>query len=77
MGGGAFLKRCLRKTIGRAKLSPDELLTIVIEFEMITNSRPLTVITEDDLEEPITPSHLLIGRRILSLYLKTYAFLKR
>lgn len=50
--GGIFerlvqsVKRCLRKTIGRAKLSPDELLTIVIEVEMIINSRPLTVITE-------------------------------
>eukprot|EP00794_Sanderia_malayensis_P018748 gene18748-20637_t len=35
--------------------------------EGTVNSRPLGFIYSDDLEEPITPSHLVIGRRILSL----------
>ena len=71
--GGVFerlirsVKRCLRKVIGRAKLSFDELLTVVTEAEMIVNSRPLSYVTSEDLDEPITPSHLLIGRRILSV----------
>jgi hypothetical protein len=58
-------KRCLKKIIGQAKLTCDELLTAVIEVEAIVNSRPLY--SSDDLEEPLTPSHLLIGRRALSL----------
>ena len=51
-------KRCLRKIIaGQAKLSYDELLTIVTEIETIINSRPLSCLTPDDLEEPLTLSH--------------------
>ena len=60
-------KRCLRKNIGRAKLTYDELLTSLIEVEMVVNSRPLTYVAPDDLQEPLTPAHFLTGRRILSL----------
>ena len=71
--GGLFermiksMKRCLRKTVGRAKLSYDELLTTLAEVEMILNSRPLSYISSDDSEEPLTPSHLVMGRRVLNL----------
>ena len=60
-------KRCLKKIIGRAKLNYDELLTAVTEAEMIINSRPLTYISSDDVEAPLTPSHFLMGRRTLSV----------
>ena len=59
-------KRCLRKALGQAKLSYDELPTALIEIEMVINSRPLTYISANDLYEPLTPSHLLVGRRLLS-----------
>ena len=59
-------KRCLRKIVGRAKLNYDELLTAVTEVESIINSRPPSYISSEDLEEPITPSHFLTGRRLLS-----------
>lgn len=70
--GGVFermvrgVKRCLRKIVGQAKLSYDELLTVLTEVEMILNSHPLTVVSAEDLEEPLTPSHLVVGRRIMS-----------
>ena len=60
-------KRCLRKVIEQAKLTYDELLTAVVEAEAVINSRPLTYVSMDDLDEPLTPAHLLIGRRVLSL----------
>ena len=61
-----FTKRCLRKILGQAKFTYDELLTALVEIEMVLNSRPLTYISADDLEEPLTPSHLLIGRRLMN-----------
>ncbi len=60
-------KRCLRKLIARANFSFDELLTALTEIEAVLNSRPLSYISAEDLEEPLTPSHLLVGRRILNL----------
>ena len=71
--GGVFermirsTKRCLEKMIGQAKLSLDELHTMIVEIESIINSRPLSYVSSSDLEEPLTPSHLLLGRRILNL----------
>ena len=41
--------------------------TAIVEIEAIINSRPLSYISSDDTEEPLTQSHLLVGRRILSL----------
>lgn len=71
--GGAFermvrsTKRCLRKMIGRAHFSHEELNTALAEIEAVLNSRPLGYYSGEDTEEPITPSHLVVGRRILSL----------
>ena len=62
-----LMKRCLRKLVGRAKLSYDELYTSVTEVEAILNSRPLTYISASDLDEPLTPSHLIMGKRLLSV----------
>jgi len=62
-----LMKQYLRKTVGRAKLSYDELLTTLAEVEMILNSRPLSYISSDDTEESLTPSHLGMGQRVLIL----------
>ena len=64
-------KRCLRKMDGKAKFSYDEMHTAIVEIEAIVNSHPLTFLNSDDTEEPLTPPHLLMGHRILSLYLTT------
>ena len=60
-------KRCL-KILGSARLTYEELLTLLVETECVLNSRPLTYVysQEDDVEEPLTPSHLLFVRRLLS-----------
>ena len=71
--GGAFermvrsMKRCLKKFIGRAHFSLDELTTALSEIEAVLNSRPLSYVSGEDIKEPITPSHLILGCRILNL----------
>ena len=71
--GGVFerlvksAKRCLRKVIGTACLSYDELLIVVTEVEAVLNSRPLTYVSSEDVEEPLTLSHLMLGYRVMSL----------
>ena len=65
--GGVFermvrsIKRCLKKIIGKAKFTPDELLMAITEVEMVINSRPLSYVSASDVEEPLTPSHLIVG----------------
>ena len=71
--GGVFkrmiqsTKRCIRKTIGKAQLTYAELITVLAEVEMILNSRPLSYIEAVDHEQPLTPSHLIMGRRVMNL----------
>ena len=38
------VKRCLRKLIGRALLTFDEMATLVVEIEATLNNRPLTYV---------------------------------
>ena len=71
--GGVFermvrsIKCCLKKIIGKAKFTQDELLTAITEVEMVINSRPLSYVSASDVEEPLTPSHLIVGRRLMNV----------
>ena len=58
------MKRSLNRIIYRSSVNYEELLTIVIEIEGIMNSRPLAYINSD-VEEILTPGHLLMGKRLL------------
>ena len=61
------VKRCLRKILGNARLSFDEMLTVLVGVEGTLNSRPLTYDEDNPTEKGLTPSHLIYGRRIQSL----------
>jgi len=71
--GGAFermvgiVKRCLRKVLGNARLNQDEMSTVLVEVECTVNSRPLTYSYEELEAQVLTPSHLLLGRRLSPL----------
>ena len=63
-----MVKVSLKKVLGRAFITLTALQTIIVEVEATLNDRPLTYLssnTEDP--EPLTPSHLLCGRRIAPL----------
>ena len=61
------VKKCLRKVLDNARLSFDELLTVLSEVEATRNSRPLTYDYDNKGEEVLTPTHLIYGRRLTSL----------
>ena len=53
------VKHCLRKVVGKARLTYKEMLTVLLEVEAVLNSRPLTFVSTEDLDEPLTPSHVI------------------
>ena len=55
----------MKKTLGSARLTYEELLTVLVKIEGVLNSRPLTYACEGG-GEPLTPSQLVTGRRLLS-----------
>ena len=61
------VKRFLKKTLSNSSFYYGELLGALIEIEMVLNSRPLSFVSSNDLQEPLTLSHLLVGHRLLSL----------
>jgi transposase InsO family protein len=61
-------KQSLKKVLGKANINIKELQTVVTEIEAALNDRPLTYCSSELNDEgPLTPSHLLYGRRITTL----------
>ena len=54
-----------QKILGVAKLTYEELLTVLTEVQGVLNSRPQTYVYSDEVEEPLTPSHFMTVRRLL------------
>ena len=56
----------LNKVIRKSKLSYKKLETVLIQIESIVNSRSLTFTATEEVCEPLTPSHLTYGKRLIS-----------
>ena len=54
----------LKNVVGKARLSHDELVTVIREIDNSINSRPLTYLTEGNYQTPLSLYHLLYGRNI-------------
>ena len=61
------IKRCLKKVLKTAVLSEDEIKTITTEIEATLNACPLTYVYSEQMEDILTPSHLIMVRKILNL----------
>ncbi len=56
------VKTILRKVLERAKLSFEEMCTVLTQAGAITCSRPLTYVHNDLNElQPLSPAHFLVG----------------
>ena len=62
-----ILERMFGKVLKNVRLTYEEQLTVITEIVLVLNSRPPTYLHFDDVEEPLTPSHLVVGRRLMTL----------
>ena len=62
-------KLFLKKILGRILTTLPVLQTLITEVEAVLNNRPLTHLSSDvsDHPQPLTPSHLIYGQRIVIL----------
>ena len=62
-----FYKRLVRsqKVMGKSLVTYEELQTVLCDVESVINSRPLVYMGEDDIEEALTPFHLMYGQNML------------
>ena len=56
-----MVKRCLKKTVGKACLNFSELQFLLSEIELILNSRSLKKLCDDDTSNILMPNPLLFG----------------
>ena len=62
------VKRYSKKVLRNSRVTCEELQTALVEIETTLNSRPLTYVSIEDMEEPLTPFNLMSRRRLLSIH---------
>ena len=64
----ALVKVSLKKCLGKAFVTHEEMSTLITEVEAVINDRPLAYIGEGIRDnDPVTPSQLLLGYRVTGL----------
>ena len=61
------MKASLVVSLRNKTLNEEEFRTAVAECQAVVNSRPLTYLSNDVNDEPLTPSHLLRGTIVTTL----------
>ena len=61
---GTLNKNTLKKVVGVSSLDFEQLNNVLVEIENVKSSRPLTYMNDENLDESLTPYHLIYGRNI-------------
>ena len=61
------LKGNLRKSLKNSQLNFEELITVLVEVDTVINSRPLTYMSPDDIQDALIAAHLILGKQLLTL----------
>eukprot|EP00112_Aurelia_sp_Birch-Aquarium-sp1_P003201 Seg1357.1 transcript_id=Seg1357.1/GoldUCD/mRNA.D3Y31 product="hypothetical protein" protein_id=Seg1357.1/GoldUCD/D3Y31 len=72
-----LVKNSLKKCLGRSRLTFQELSRLMLDVEFSLNNRPLTYQGADLEMEPLTPNHLIYGRRMKEFRQKKCSAMKR
>ncbi|GFU45635.1 integrase catalytic domain-containing protein [Trichonephila clavipes] len=66
--GVKSLKYHLKRVIGNSILSHEEFLTLVVQIEVVLNSRPICPLSNDPNDvETLTPAHFLVGSSLVAI----------
>ena len=56
-----LVKSCIKKVVSRARLSFEELNTVIVEVKGVLHGRPLTYLSDEKYCRSLAPNHLIYG----------------
>ena len=62
-----LLKKSLKRILGEALLTQEEIMTVLCDIEGMLNSRHITYIYMDGIGHELMPPHLVYGKRLSTL----------
>ena len=62
------IENTLKKVVGVRLLDYEQLNTVLVEIENVIKSRPLTYMNDENLDESLTPYHLIYGGNIAGVF---------